>query len=450
MSVASRISSRLSSLTSRAPALALALVLAAAACQDSISGPSEQVGPPLLDVDIQPAGAPALPAASFALNATRDTLRVTLDSLPPLPTGFAYQVFLVDSVRAVAGTASDAVVAAGAISTVTTRTRPVTRDSAAILIDTTSANAGQFDQTGLNRHVVFTITNAALGDQIANYTHVAVMVTGSPQPGGAKFSLDSATRKGFLWARYRTGTTFVSSGSLRLGTFAVSQARRINFIINGTANGAFFGNQFRANFSNLLRPPEGFQYVGWLTDARTGRQLRLGPLMTPVPDDKPLTDADVGTNPFLTNVAIFQSQLRAQVDSADNFTRFSLVLEPKGAAASAAPGNEVFGADVPPSVASRHPASATLTGTVTQAGAPLANATIYLTGQGLAAPVKVTTTDAQGKFRINNVNAGPYTLHVIPAGATQDATPTVNFVMKVVLQDGQLVTEAQDLTIQIT
>jgi hypothetical protein len=109
---------RLTDTLPRGAVLAAGLFLAMA-CQDDISGPTKLATAPLLDIDISPAAAPALPAATFTLNSTRTQLTVTLDSLPQLPTGYAYQLLLVDSVRAANGTTANAIVASGAIATTT-------------------------------------------------------------------------------------------------------------------------------------------------------------------------------------------------------------------------------------------------------------------------------------------------------------------------------------------
>jgi hypothetical protein len=192
----------------------------------------------------------------------------------------------------------------------------------------------------------------------------------------------------------------------------------------------FSGDDFRATFERILRPPEGFQYVGYLLDERTGINFRLGGLLTPVPENRPLTNADTETGSFLTDVAIVNAQLRSPVDDPDNYTRFALVLEPKGATGlTRAPLTEVLNGAVPTSVASRHPGAGKLYGTLT--GTNVDSSVVYLTGVGLATPLAVRFAEIGGDFAFRTVQIGSYTVNVIPPGdsvvrASQDVTIGVN------------------------
>ncbi|MEJ7809175.1 MAG: carboxypeptidase-like regulatory domain-containing protein [Gemmatimonadaceae bacterium] len=411
-------------LTSRARAallLAAFATLAVAACaKDDISGPTEQIGPPLLDIEIQPAGAPAFPTGTFTLNTRRDTMTITLRNLPPLPAGSSYQVLLVDSATSGTAGANNAIPATGRLIRSDSSTRPVTRDSSvAIVRRDTAAATSVVDTGGTLRAFTLRITNASINDDIAKYSHVVVVVTTSPATAATR--IDAATKRGFLWARYRnTGVTpvaFATTGTFTFGTFAINSAGRLAYTIQGTAIGAFYGDQFRANFSKLIRPPEGFQYVAWLIDERTGKQLRLGGLETPVPERRSLVNSDVEQGSSLTDVAIFAAQLRAPVDTADNYTRFVLLLEPKGGSVAVAGGAEAFAAAIPVSVSSRHPAAGKLFGTVQSTSSkPVANTTLYLTGVGFTNPLQVAVADATGAFRFRTVNTGAYILNVIPPG----------------------------------
>ena len=428
--------------------------LAAAACaKDDISGPAEQVGPPLLDIEIQPAGAPAFPAGSFTLNTRRDTMTLTLRNLPPLPAGSAYQVLLVDSATSGSASANNAIPATGRLIRSDSSTRPVTRDSSVGVVrrDTVAATS-RVDTGGTLRSFTLRITNASINDDIAKYSHVVVVVTTSPATAATRF--DPATRRGFLWARYRnagvTPVAFASTGTLTFGSFSITSAMRLAFSIQGTAIGAFYGDQFRANFSKLIRPPEGFQYVAWLLDERTGKQLRLGGLETPVPERRSLVNSDVETGSSLTDVAIFAAQLRAPVDTADNYTRFVLLLEPKAGPAAVAGGAEAFAAPIPVSVSSRHPGAGKLFGTVgSTSSRPVANTTLYLTGVGFTNPLQVAVADATGAFRFRTVNTGSYVLNAIPPGDTQARSSTPVTIAAVRNSSNEVVGDSVFVTVTI-
>ena len=156
---------------------------------------------------------------------------------------------------------------------------------------------------------------------------------------------------------------------------------------------------------------------------RTGRQARVGPLLTPVPENQPIEDADVGSGTYFSKTAILLSQARGSASDLglafDEFTSVVVLLEPKGTAPPerANSANVVAGA-VPPSVGVRHSNPGKVAGKVTGAGTTAVGAAVYLTGRALSTPLLVTTTDAEGNFLFRTVNVGPYTLHVIPSGAT--------------------------------
>ena len=76
---------------------------------------------------------------------------------------------------------------------------------------------------------------------------------------------------------------------------------------------------FTTAIANLVREGKTHQLPGMI---QVGKKL----------GNQPLDDADLGDGAFLTDVAIVNSQLRATIDDQDNYTRFALVLEPKGAA----------------------------------------------------------------------------------------------------------------------
>jgi len=196
-------------------------------------------------------------------------------------------------------------------------------------------------------------------------------------------------------------------------------------VVSGSQNGSFFGDAIRANFTNLIRPPEGFQYAGWLIDDRTGREVRIGTLQTPVPENRSLVNADIETGSFLTGSAILAAQLRGDTASLgnirwDDFTRFVLLLEPKGTPSRASSAN-VIQALIPNSVAVRHPGSGKLYGQVTVGGAPASRFFSHLTGAQAPreTPLLVTTSDDEGNWRFRSIPVGSYVVNAIPSGDSQ-------------------------------
>lgn len=388
-------------------ALGAVLVLGAvAACeQDDISGPVTQIGPPLLDMELAPAASAPFGGNSITISDTEDTLAVRLSNLPAPPAGTVYQVILVDS----AGTGTNALVATGDLIVSTENIRPIDPDNSVIdVVEDTTLATDVLVPSRSDAVMDFLITDASIGANIAAYTHVIVAVSEAPATGAITLGADE--QRGFLSRR------LTSDGSLAAGTWSINSALRRSYSIQGTGVSAFVGDDLRATFERLLRPPEGFHYVAWLVDERTGINLRLGGLLTPVPENRPLDDADTESGSFLTDVAIVNSQLRAPVDVADNYTRFVLTLEPKGAGGMArAPRTEVLQGAVPTSVASRHPGAGKIYGQVTGSGS-VDSTTLFLTGRGLTTPLLVRVSDADGNFAFRTVQVGDYTLHAIPLG----------------------------------
>lgn len=380
-----------------------AIVLGAmvACSQDDISGPASQIGEPLLDIELQPA-TPRNPSANVSLNATDDTMVIRFANLPPLPEGTVYQVLLVDSAS------NTAVVGSGQLVVMTLQTRPLTRDS--VLTDTTTDTTAvtSIDVWGNNRQVELTITDADIGGNIAAYSHVVVVATTTP--GNTTIGADEPF--GFLSRR-------IGDGNMTFGTWSLNSALRQPWAIRGSStNATFWGDEFIANFERILRPPHGFQYVAWMIDSRTDIQQRIGGLTTPPPDRRSLANADVEDGSFLTDVAIVEAYIRAAVESPDNYQRLVITLEPKGAGpAPRASTAEVFAANIPTSISSRHAAPGRLAGQVTGSGRLDSN-TVFLTGRGQTTPILVNITNAAGEFLIRTVPVGDYTVNLIPYGGT--------------------------------
>ncbi|MBA3557631.1 MAG: carboxypeptidase regulatory-like domain-containing protein [Gemmatimonadaceae bacterium] len=420
---------------------ALALAVGIAACQtDELAGPVVQVGEPLLDFALGPSPRAVFPSASFTFNSTRtrDTLTITLANLPPLPPGVSYQVLLVDSATVDSTGTNNLVPVTGRLITTSRSRRPVTRDSAVLSsrVDT-AASVSAIASADTNQTFVLRVIDTPQAPLI-NFSHVLVVV--GPTPVAAAATLDRTTRRGFLFGRYRDarGTpsraddVFSASGNLTFGSFALDANRRVPFSVSGQSNAAFRGTEIRVNLQNLIRPPEGFQYAAWLVDDRTGRQVRLGTLQTPVPSNQSLANADTdpsSPSAFLTEVGIAAAQLRANVDTLgadqgivfDDFTQFFLLLEPKGGSGQppSASSAIVLQGAVPPSVSSRHPESGQISGKVVSASnLPVVGTTVYVTGAGLRLPVLVTNANAAGDFLFRIVSVGSYTLFAVPPGAS--------------------------------
>ena len=388
---------------------ALIVLGAVAACQqDDISGPVDQIGPPLLDMELAGAATAPFTGNTFIIDATEDTLRVRLSNLPAPPAGTVYQVLLIDSTAS----GANALVATGDLVVGTSSIRPIDQDnSVTTVIEDTTLATDQLIPPHNDAIMDFIVTDASIGADIAAYSHIVVVVTTSPASGAVTLGPDD--QFGFLSEELEVDDDPMG---LDAGTWSINEALRLPYSIQGTGISAFFGEDLRATFERLLRPPEGFQYVGWLIDERTGINLRLGGLLTPVPENRPLDNADTEDGSFLTDVAIVNSQLRATIDDQDNYTRFALVLEPKGAAPmDRAPRTEVLTGTVPTSVASRHPSAGKLYGQVTGSGS-VDSTTLYLTGRGLTTPLLVRLSDADGNFAFRTVQIGDYTLHAIPLG----------------------------------
>ena len=378
-------------------------VLGAVACQqDDISGPTAQIGPPLLDIELQPS-TPTNPSASVSLNDAEDTLVISFANLPPLPSGTVYQVLLVDSAS------TSAIVGSGELIVTTFQIRPLTRDSSLVdATEDTTAAVSSIDVSGVEHEARLTITDADIGANIAAYSHVIVVATTTP--GSAAIGADE--RIGFL-------ARSISNGNMTFGTWSLNTALRRSFSIRGSVpTSSFWGDELIANFDRILRPPPGFEYVAWLIDARTDIQYRVGGLTTPPPERRSLSNADIEDGSFLTDVAIVEGYLRAPVDTPDNYQRLVITLEAKGAGgAPRASTAEVFAANLPVSIASRHPGAGRLAGNVSGSG-NLDSTIVFLSGRGRTKPVLVNLTNASGDFLFRTVPVGEYTVNVIPAGGT--------------------------------
>lgn len=416
--------------STRGIVLATALAAIAGACTlDEATGPSRQLGDPLLDIGLGPASDGLFPTGSYTLTsaASRDTITVRFQNLPALPAGRRYQVFLVDSVAAATSPRANRKAVSGRLITTTSFSRPVTRDSTffGTRVDTV-ADVGAIEDGGVERSYVMRIVDP----DIPTYSHVVLAVVDDAAPGTRQ---EPADRFGFLWARYRNAATatptYANTGTFTFGSFALAEDRRLPFSFGSAQVAGFFrGNTLRVNVRQLVRPPQGFQYAGWLLDARTGESVRIGSFQTPVPYNQPLDGADVDENDFIIDDVLVEAQLRGDATALggirwQDYTRLVIVLEPKGDAPPAVPPAAVLLAGaVPPSVADRSAAPGKLSGTVT--GGSRVGATVYLTGPRSTTPVLVTSANAEGAFLFRSVAVGQYRAYVIPAGGTTPSDST--------------------------
>lgn len=384
-----------------------------AACQtDSISGPSKIVGEPLLDMVFGPAGNAAFPTISgqrITAAAARDTIEFSVNYLPPTGTGNTYQIVLVDSATGNAASAT-----ARVIRTMRSR-RPVNRDSSVAIVKADTTTGAQFSIPDTATTVTVRIANVA----IPTYTHVLLRTAGE----GSVPSTVGTGRTGFLAFRYKSGTTYAVQSAI-FGSWAAATANRLPFLVSAyVINANFWGDWVRLNFRNLIRPPAGFRYAAWMVDERTGTATRLGGILSPVPDNQPLDNADLGTGPWYNSVGILEAQVRGDMKSLNivpqDYTFITLALEPYGGSAMPArPGlSYVLSASIPNSVNSRAATPGKLFGTVTSSsGKSLLNTTVYLQGINMTVPGQIASATATGTWQFRAVPTGVYKAYAIPFG----------------------------------
>jgi len=426
-------------------AVAAGAALVLAACQtDSISGPSKIVGAPLLDMIFGPAGNAAFPTVSgqrITSATARDTIEFTVNNLPPTGVGNTYQIVLVDTAT---GNATAAI--SRIIRTVRSR-RPVNRDSSVALTKIDTTTGATFSIVDTATTLTIRIANAA----IPTYTHVLLRTAGE---GSVPATL-TAARTGFLSFRYKIGTTY-SAASGVFGSFAKATADRLPFVVSAyVVNANFWGDWVRLDFRNLIRPPAGFRYAAWLMDERTGTATRLGGILSPVPDNLPLDDADLGTGKWYTSAGILEAQVRGDMKALNivpqDYTFITLALEPYGGTAvPVRPGlSYVLSASIPNSVNSRSATPGKVFGTVVSGtGKSLANTTVYLQGINMTVPGQVASATSTGTWQFRAVPTGVYKAYAIPFGdATIRDSATVTIGSKQV--SGTLVGDSLFVTLRI-
>ncbi|HEY3286877.1 MAG TPA: hypothetical protein VGJ96_07115 [Gemmatimonadaceae bacterium] len=397
----------------RALAIAIGAAFVLAACQtDPISGPSRVVGEPLLDMVFGPAGNAAFPIVSGARitsASARDTIEFNVSNLPPTGAGVTYQVTLVDTASGLM-----AAPAARIIRTMRSR-RPVNRDSSVAIVRADTAAAAQFSISDTATTVSIRIASAS----IPNFTHVMLRASGE----GSVPTTMPAARTGFLAFRFKSGAAYAVQGST-FGSFAKASADRLPFVVSAyVVNASFWGDQIRLSFRNLIRPPAGFRYAAWLVDERTGTATRVGGILSPVPENAPLDDADLGTGQWYNSVGVLEAQVRGDMKALNvqpqDYSFLALVLEPYGGTAvPTRPGVAyVLSATIPNSVASRSATPGKIFGTVTSSSgkSPL-NTTVYLQGINMTVPGQIGSASATGTWQFRAVPTGTYKVYAIPLG----------------------------------
>ncbi len=393
-------------------AAAAALVLAA--CQtDPISGPSTIIGAPLLDMTLGPAGNTVFPTLSsqrITSATARDTIEFTVDALPPTGAGNTYQIMLVDSATGNSIAASSRI-----IRTVRNR-RPVNRDSSVALAKVDTSTAALFSVADTATTVRIRIANTA----IPSYTHVLLRSGGE---GSIPTTVNAGQRTGFLSFRYKAGTAYAIANAT-FGSWARNTVDRLPFAVSAyVVVASFWGDQVRLDFRNLIRPPAGFRYAAWMVDERTGTNTRLGGLLSPVPENTPLDDADLGTGRWYTSVGILEAQVRGDMKALnikpEDYTFLTVALEPYGGSAppTKVGTSYVLSAAIPGSVSSRSASPGKIFGSVTSnTGKSVLNTTIYLQGSGATVPGLVASASATGTWQFRAVPTGTYKVYAIPFG----------------------------------
>jgi len=328
--------------------VASALILAACRA-DPVAGPSRFSGEPLLNMTLGPAANAVYPTLSgqrITAAPARDTIEFTVDALPPTGMSNTYQIVVADS-----ATGRTLISPARIIRTTRTR-RPVTRDSSVTVVTADTSKAVLFSIADTATTVRITIADTNL----TRFTHVVLRSAGEGSIPGV---VSVGQRTGFLSFRYHTGTTYAVADNV-FGSWARHSADRLPFAVQAdVVNAAFWGDWVRLSIRGLMRPPAGFRYAAWLVDERTGTATRLGGLLTPVPDDRPLDEADLATGPWLTSTGIVEAQVRGDMKALhikpEDYTFLTLLVEPYGGAAPPArPGTSyVLSAAIPASVSSR-------------------------------------------------------------------------------------------------
>lgn len=172
-----------------------------------------------------------------------------------------------------------------------------------------------------------------------NATHVFLTVESSDNP-----SSPSSVQPLWVKALQEPGNSKSLSLSADFGTFGLNKAAdQRTWGLGGAGKGALFGNELRILFSDLPRPPVGYQYVGWLSSGDTAfARLPDATFTSPPPNYVVLDKADVDASisPVIKPETILEAMskfcLRKQEAGCSGpfahtppYTGFTLTLEPK-------------------------------------------------------------------------------------------------------------------------
>lgn len=343
---------------SRRLVLAAALGLAAA-CVDEDAGPLAVSGRPAVEVglDLVARGLPGGPAVGRLAGGSTDTLVLTIDHLPVLADGRAYQIWLVDEVQ------GEAVRVAASYR----RQRPDTTgfdefDGRPIIVwrDVEGpATVRSFPGIAGHRHLLTlrAADLAAAGVAMARFSHVVLTIGGAPDA-------PPATSPAPAWYRYldqrgtrdvATDNRYFPSGTVRFGFLPARAAAEVGWSAFGGGSVEFLNVVGVAvRLERIARPPLGFYYDVWLVHAETGRRLRVGEITTPPPAFESLRDADVATGEYVTATEILAANRwatwRELSATFADFTALVVTLAPKDGPPDQLPPTVLYEAAVPPNL----------------------------------------------------------------------------------------------------
>jgi hypothetical protein len=260
----------------------------------------EQIGP-LIDAagnvinnSYAPFPLPAAPPVSATARA--DTLTATFTNLVPLNSG-VYQLWLVRS---------------GSDSAVKITTDKVIRRVGTTNVDTIN-NTGEFNLTGTQNSVQVKLDFVNFAPVRYDAVILGVTTTGATTLPAAQIAWVSGAL-----TKIPGEAPPALAGTAKFGSFNKGTGSLL-FGSAGSATGGVFGHELREDVVRLARPPIGYQYQVWLTNASdTSKHFNLGSLLTPYPDLQPLDNADTRQTEPLSGVEITEAAIRA-VEASQSF-----------------------------------------------------------------------------------------------------------------------------------
>jgi hypothetical protein len=349
--------------TGRMALAALLISGAFLACQTSLTEVTEEVGPRAFNFDVGPAGA-GLPSGSVALGG--GSVTVTASGLRALATG-QYEFWVIGRnsqnldvpVQLMTAQITENYMRVDTLADGSANVDPITGDTiyvgdSRIITDTVNTTyitgyAGSDDPFVTSVNVV--LDSTADGSDPTTYHAVVVTLeptAGATSPGAARF----------LWRRIGVG----GGGSMLFGNYGGSDVINLTspndyvFGTRGAGLGGARGSEVSVDLDELARPPVGFYYAGFITDA-DGNGVLVDTLRSSWSLDSTVSRvslfmADVAVLPNVMGEDIRHSQVRncaagsavtgcqntmnLPVDSTfAGYEEFQLKLLPKGGVAQA-------------------------------------------------------------------------------------------------------------------